>query len=35
MLVLMEYNMERMGHRDVKSYNKYNQINKKSINPTL
>ncbi len=29
MLVLVEYNMERMGHKDVKSQSKYNQTNKK------
>jgi hypothetical protein len=27
--------MERMGHRDVKSYSKYNQINKKIIDQML
>jgi hypothetical protein len=31
MLVLVEYNMERMGHKNVKNYSKYNQINKKII----
>ncbi len=31
MLVLVEYSMEKMGHRNVKSYSKYNQINKKII----
>ncbi len=35
MLILVEYNMERMGHRDVKSYSKYNQTNKKIINQTF
>ncbi len=35
MLVLVEYSMERMGHRNVKSYSKYNHINKKIIDRML
>jgi hypothetical protein len=35
MLVLVEYDMERMGHRDVKSYSKYNQTTKKIIDRML